>query len=86
MIMKKRKPLWDCLSDTTRQHAVREIMSYFENERDDPIGHIGAEDLLDTILEHTQADIYNKGLEDAQKEIEEKIADLNVQIDLLKRQ
>jgi uncharacterized protein (DUF2164 family) len=83
--MPKRKPLWDNLTEPTRQNAVRSIMAYFENERDDPIGHIAAEDLLDTILEHIQADIYNKGLEDAQKEIEERTADLHVQLDLLKR-
>jgi uncharacterized protein (DUF2164 family) len=83
--MKKRKPLWDTLSEPTRQIAVRKIMAYFENERDDPIGHIAAEDLLDTILEHIQADIYNQGIEDARKEIEEKFADLNVQLDLQKR-
>jgi uncharacterized protein (DUF2164 family) len=83
--MKKRKPLWDTLSEPTRQIAVRNIMAYFENERDDPIGHIAAEDLLDTILEHIQADIYNQGIEDARKEIEEKFADLNVQLDLQKR-
>lgn len=83
--MNRRKPLWDTLSETTRQHTVRAIMAYFENERDDPIGHIAAEDLLDTILEHTHADIHNQGLDLAKQEIEERIADLYVQLDLRKR-
>lgn len=83
--MNRRKPLWDTLSETTRQHAIRTIMAYFENERDDPIGHIAAEDLLDSILENIHADLYNQGIEAAQKEMEERSADLQVQLDLIKR-
>ena len=65
--------------------AIRKIMAYFENERDDPIGHIAAEDLLDTILEHIQADLYNQAINDAKIQITDKMSDLVVELDLLQR-
>ena len=81
--MKKRKPIWDELSEEKKRAAVEAIISFFENERGERLGVITAEEILDVAMQDTFAEIYNKGVVDAQKTMQEKMADLHIDIDLL---
>lgn len=56
--------------------AVDEIIYYFESERDETIGNLQAGMLLDFFIEKVGNEIYNQGVADAQKYMNEKIDDL----------
>jgi uncharacterized protein (DUF2164 family) len=82
--MSGRKPIWDVLSIETKKKCLDSIISYFLDERDEKIGLIAAEQVLDTIIEPIFSEVYNKGVTDAQSATKDKLADLDIDLDLLK--
>ncbi len=83
--MSTRKPIWDILSEEKKKGALDAIMAFFQDEWGQSIGVIAAEQVLDLVMGGTFADIYNKGVVDAQKVLGERIADMNVDLDSLLR-
>ena len=61
------------LTKTQRRLYTKKIIDYFEAERDEQIGIITAEDMLNFFLEEIAKDIYNKGIEDSRKIIQERL-------------
>lgn len=77
----KRK--WDLLSNDKRKQVIEKIQYFFQNERDEEIGMIAAEEILDCILEEAAIDIYQKGINDAKKLLKERFEDFAVDLDVL---
>ena len=53
------------LKKDDRDRAVQEIQTFFLKERDEEIGNLPAEFLLDFVLEKIAPRIYNQAIEDA---------------------
>ncbi len=70
-------------SDNDRRRHIDAVITYFEQERDEEIGYIAAENLLDFFLEHAGKDVYRKGIEDARKHIITKHEDLIGELDII---
>ena len=68
------------LPDETKKVLVAAIKHYFRNERDDEIGDLAAEFLLDFVLEEIGPSIYNQGIKDAQASLQTTVADLDVNL------
>lgn len=83
--MSKRKPTWDVLSDKRREEAIASVIRYFECERDEKIGMFVAEEIVELVQEHVVWDAYNLGVADSKKLIEDKFADINFDLELLRR-
>ncbi len=66
-----------------RSHYVNGIISFFQNERDEVIGIIAAEQVLDFFLNEIGDEIYKKALRDAKKIVKEKLEGLEVELDIL---
>ncbi len=81
--MNQPKRQWDMLSEERRQQIIKEIVTFFKESRDETIGVIAAEDLLDFFLQNTAKDLYNKGVTDAGKLLTGRLADLQVDLDSL---
>ncbi|HEX3075561.1 MAG TPA: DUF2164 domain-containing protein [Lachnospiraceae bacterium] len=64
---KKRATLGIDLSPEEKKKLLEEIVYYFETERDEKLGIIASEGILDFFLEDLGIFIYNKALEDAKK-------------------
>lgn len=77
----KRK--WDILSKERRESLIREIVSYFKTEKDQEIGILAAEDILDFFLEALHKDIYNKAIEEAKITVKQSLENLDIDLDLL---
>ncbi len=75
----KRK--WDRLTDEQRKEATGNLISYFETERDEKIGIIAANQILDFFLEHVGTKVYNKGIEDAKNALTKRMDELNYDLD-----
>lgn len=75
------KKSWERLSDEEKEIAKRDIIFYFEKERDEKIGLIAAENILNYFLEHIGVKLYNKGISDAKKVVEYRMEELNYDLD-----
>lgn len=75
----KRK--WDRLTDEQRKAAKDDLIYFFESERDEKIGVIAADQLLDFFLEHIGSKLYNKGVTDARKAIDQRVEELKLDLD-----
>ncbi|GAB6152072.1 hypothetical protein JCM17380_08220 [Desulfosporosinus burensis] len=64
------------LKKEVRTVLVETIRRYFWNERNEEINHLGAELLLDFIINEIGPYIYNRGIEDSYTYMNERIEDL----------
>lgn len=74
---------WDRLSKEKRKALLEEIITFFKQERDESLGIIAAEVILDFFLENMGEDIYNKGVFDSKEVLKRRFDDLEVDLDLL---
>lgn len=81
--MQNTKRKWDLLSKERRESLIKEIITYFKIEKDQEIGVLAAEDLLDFFLEALHKDIYNKAIEDAKTTIKQSLENIDIDLDLL---
>ena len=79
--MTKIKRSWERLSDKEKSAAKKELIYFFESERDEKIGTIAAEEILNFFLEHIGGKLYNKGLNDAKKALENRFEELRYDLD-----
>ena len=56
---------WDLLSKEQRKESIGEIIFFFKKERDQEIGMIAAENILDHFLQTVGKQIYNQGIKDS---------------------
>lgn len=81
--MQKRTPKWDMISKERKRECLEKIIAFFHDERNEDIGLIAAENVLDFFMEDVAADIYSKGVIDSKQLIRERFEDLDVELDLL---
>lgn len=64
------------LKKDVRKKVIEELKEYFWSERNEDLSNLGAELLLDFILNDIGPYIYNKGIEDSYTYMNERIEDL----------
>lgn len=64
------------LTDPIRERIIYDLQTFFAEEREENLGNIGAEMLLQFILKEVGPMIYNQAILDARDLMEEKIDDL----------
>ncbi len=74
---------WNLLRKETREACVREIQGYTEEECEERLGSVQAEELLEKVLPYIVEEAYEKGLQDAKETLKERMHDLEVDIDML---
>lgn len=85
--MTESKRAWDMVSKERRKDAIKKIVDYFTAERDEELGVIAAEEILDFFLQTIGGDIYNKALDDMRPILEQEYENmlLNADISLRKQ-
>lgn len=73
----------DRLSEENRNRIINEIIHYFDSERDEEIGRIAAEQLLNFFQETMGSEIYNQGIQDAKSTLKNRFEDLQFDLDEL---
>jgi uncharacterized protein (DUF2164 family) len=66
-------------SDASNQ-AIASIQRYFAENMDEPIGSLEAGSLLSFILKEIGPVVYNKAIVDAQARLQERVAELDVEV------
>jgi len=77
----KRK--WDSNNEASQRRVTDAIITYIEELTDTKIGVIAAQELTGIILNELAPEIYNMGLADAKKALQQKFYDLEVELDML---
>lgn len=73
----------DFLSKEQRASAIKELISYFAEERDEEIGVIAAENLIDFFLRTCGDDMYRKGIQHSKIILRENLDNLETDLDQL---
>lgn len=63
--------------------VVEALIAYYARERNEEIGMIAAEDILDCVLEQIGSDIFNKGVEETTKLIQERMTGVWLDVEAL---
>lgn len=72
------KRSWDIITAEKRKTIITDIINYFECERNEKMGVVAAEELLDFMLQNFGPDLYNKGVEDSLGFIKERFHNLEI--------
>lgn len=79
--MSRTKRNWEKLTDEEKSSAKEELILFFENERDEKIGVIAAEKIINFFLQSVGGKLYNKGVNDAKKAMENRLEELKFDLD-----
>lgn len=69
------------LKKEEKEYMIARIQEYFELERDESIGELAADQMLDYMVKELGPFLYNKGIYDARQMVEQKV--MNIDEDLL---
>lgn len=69
------------LTKEEREYVMARVQEYFELERDESIGDLAADQLIQYMSEELGQFFYNKGVQDARQMVEQKV--INIDEDLL---
>jgi uncharacterized protein (DUF2164 family) len=72
------------LSPEQRRGAIAAIQRYFEDERDEPIGELGAMLFLDFLADEIGEIFYNRGVDDAQALLRRQWSALDDELEVIK--
>lgn len=68
------------LGKTVRDEAIASLQRYFQQHMDEPLGNLGASALLGFFLEEIGPAIYNRGVIDAQQRMQERVAEIDIEV------
>jgi uncharacterized protein (DUF2164 family) len=68
------------LSDDRRARMLRSIRQHFEDEFDEPISDFRAEALLDFFVRELGPTVYNQGVHDAARYMQDKLTDIEGEV------
>jgi len=74
------------LTKDGKKLCLEEIITYFDKERDEQIGLVAAEDILDFFLQILGNEIYNSAVDDVKNILKKQLENLDFEAELLKRQ
>ncbi len=75
------KRTWERLTPDEKRMAKEELILFFENERDEKIGVVAAEEIVNFFLRSVGNTLYNKGVFAARKVIKNRIEELDYDLD-----
>lgn len=64
------------LSKEKREHMNLKIKSYFQKERDEQLGDLASDLILDFIIEELAPEFYNQGVYDAYQYMNDRLEDV----------
>ena len=77
---------FDSISKEDEKRIIDTVIARIEEIGDSSVGYIAAQDIIDSVLEVYGPEIYNMGIRDAKKLVQEKFADVETELDILKQE
>jgi uncharacterized protein (DUF2164 family) len=79
--MKDSRKSWERLNEEERKKVKDELIWFFERERDEKIGVIAADEILNFFLQSVGDKLYNQGVVDAKRAVENRLDELRYDLD-----
>jgi len=79
----KRK--FDTISKELERKCIDEVITRIEEIDGEEVGMIAAQDIIDIVTQNLGPEIYNMGLKDARKLLQERIADIDIELESLEQ-
>lgn len=76
---------WNIENETAQKKCIDEVIARVEEIESSTVGIIAAQDIIDIVTEHLGPEIYNLGIRDAKKIVQEKLQDIEIDIDMLEQ-
>ncbi len=73
----------DFSSEEIRTKYIKEVIGFFQKERNELIGIIAAGEILDFFLNTAGKEVYKMAIGDAKKLLKERMEDLEINLDIL---
>jgi uncharacterized protein (DUF2164 family) len=77
---------WDVPDPAIQKKCLDEVITRVEEIDDERVGIVAAQDIIDIVTQNFGPQIYNTGVKDAKKLLQERFNDLEVDLDLLEQQ
>lgn len=77
---------FNSISKEDEKHVIDMVVARIEEIDDSAVGYIATQDVIDSVLEVYGPEIYNLGIRDAKKLVQEKFADVETELDILKQE
>ncbi len=74
---------WTTNSKEVQDRCISEVITRVEEIEEESVGLIAAQDIVDIVLENYGPEIYNKAILDARKLVDDRMTDIQTEIDLL---
>jgi uncharacterized protein (DUF2164 family) len=75
---------WSLQDEQIQKKCIDEVLTRIEEQGDSPFGIIAAEEIIEIVANFVGPNSYNTAIDDAKKSIQTKLADLEVDLDVLK--
>ena len=83
--MKDIKRSFDILTKEQKEKSINDIIAFYLDERDEHVGIIGANNLLDMVLQDIAPHVYNNAIEDTQRLLTKQTEEFDFELNLLKK-
>jgi len=77
---------FDTLTKEAEKQLVEVVITRIEEIGDSAVGYIAAQDIIDSVVQVYGPEIYNIGIRDAKKLLQEKFTDIETELDILKQE
>jgi uncharacterized protein (DUF2164 family) len=81
--MAQKKNKFDFNSDELKRKYLNDIIGFFLDTRNEEIGFVAAEEVLDFFTQTFGEEIYRMAVKDCKKLLKERLEDLEIELDLL---
>lgn len=75
---------WDLTNEQARRQCLDEIIARIDEQGDAEFGVIAAQEIIDIVASHLGPQIFNDAVDEIKKSVEKKLADLEIDLDILK--
>ena len=81
--MKNNKSKLSLISDEKKRGAVEAIIAFYKRERDEEIGVIAAEEILDLVVDLVGREIFNKGVDETVRLLQDRLGSVWVDVEAI---
>lgn len=81
--MKNNKSKFSLISDEKKRGAVEAIIAFYKRERDEEIGVIAAEEILDLVVDLVGREIFNKGVDETVRLLQDRLGSVWVDVEAI---
>lgn len=75
---------WDITDEQVKRQCLDEVIARIDEQGDAAFGRIAAQDIIDIVASYLGPQVFNDTIDEVKKTVEKKLADLEVDLDVLR--